>query len=261
MLILFVAGIGLLHMNKLKFGSYTTTHGTYEKSAVQYGQSFWGFEAEDSPKGLAHKDEGKFHPKRLPPNILYVLAEPPLGLMPQKYKSYVRWKYLQIMVPIVGFIEYTNGTGLLFLWPLWLFMALCLFKRRKPLSPMAWVLIVSCLIPAVMTLAYTKVSIRYRLDLWPLIYTMVLLALPMFFDSLQRWTNKKFLVLASFAMLAMSFLATGTTIYHYMGHYQEDPASIFHPWERQYCQERLAVIGKPELIETELCRERSNAVD
>lgn len=168
-LVLGLSGGGLLAMNALRFGDVATMHGSFSKSDLQYGKVFWGFEEADSKRARTFEEHGRFNAGRILPNAaLYVATPPELPGLERFFEA-----ISEIHGSAVGPFGYSRierpWVGTAFLWPLWSIMMIVGLAGRAIWRMPAVAGLVGVATGSALLLAYSTITLRYHIDLWPLI--------------------------------------------------------------------------------------------
>ena len=249
-LILGLSGALLVASNAARFGDVAQMHGSFEAEQVQYGTVFWGFEDADGGRARAFSEHGRFHPGRIAPNALAYLASPPETAASERAVEAIDAVHARMSSAFgEGRIEQPR-VGILFLWPIWLALAaLGLMQRDLRRVPILAGLGGAGL-GAGLLLAYPTITLRYHVDLWPLI------ALPAIFGIAPAarliaggigWRT------ATTAMLALGLGVTGLTVGASRNLITEAPGSLSQAWSRDYCLERVAARDFAPERARELC--------
>ena len=179
LLILGGSGLGFLALNSARFGSVSETHGSFDKSATQYGFVYWGAEDENSDRANAFKRHGKFNAKRIPHNaVIYMFDLPALGTALENARDRFHAYSNQVLAENLGYIRIEAPfAGLIFLWPLWLLLACFSLASGRQAWVNLSIPIAGAAATLFLTLAYGTVTLRYRIDLWPFFSLLALLGI------------------------------------------------------------------------------------
>ncbi|WP_298976314.1 hypothetical protein [uncultured Roseobacter sp.] len=235
---------GFMVLNSVKFGSAGKVHGTYEDTGVQYGPVFWGFEERDSPRASAFIEHGRFNAKRILPNLAMYTFAPPRRVLKSKapYRKALI-AYRKVTTPMLGFIRiYMPTAGAFYLWTGWFALVLLGFRRTGIFTPGGVALLGTTAVPAVVTLSYGTISLRYSFDMWPFLMALAIFSLPAACRSLMdKSTPRKFFLLGCAALvfgLYISLISART----YNNGYQRTFGQV---WTYEECAERVAEKGLP----------------
>jgi hypothetical protein len=253
MLVLGAFGALLLASNALRFNDATLMHGSFGSSELQYGTVYWGLEEPDSPRAEGFMEHGQFNLGRALPNLMVYLASPPAGFGMDSAMGSFEKRHDELEAPF-GYvrIEMPEG-GTIFLWPFWMIlMAAGLFRRELWRMPgLAGTFAVA--IGGVLMVSYATITLRYHIDLWPLI------ALPAVFgvgpvaacayDGVGGWLLKLLLiVLVTYGVVA-GFIISKESRKVLI----EVPGSISAPWSDKKCLALTARKGFSEERGRALC--------
>ena len=169
MAVLGLFGAILIGGNALRHGDPARIHGSFGKSDLQYGFVYWGGEAEDSVRARGFAKYGQFNARRLLPNTaIYLITPPPVGVGIAMTNALERGYYA--WGPSVDHVRIERPSiGLVFLWPVWMLLMVAGLRevrlwRMPNLAGMAGVGV-----GGVLMLSYATITLRYHVDLWPLI--------------------------------------------------------------------------------------------
>lgn len=169
MLILLVLGLAFLQMNELRFGSIAQYSGTVSDEGAVYGFRYWGWEPPNTPRFLSNETHGQFNAGRILPNLLLygfsMGGETSIALF---RKATADLGYIRIESPVIGFV---------LLWLPWCIFAVSAFLRRSGPSSFLFLGLVAAVPGALVMLAYTTVTMRYRIELWPVLFVPAVMAL------------------------------------------------------------------------------------
>ena len=252
--ILGAGGMGYLGLNALKFGSATETHGSFEREDVQYGFVFWGIEDANSERAQAFNKHGKFNLRRVPHNLtLYAFDVPDFGTRLEQLGTSFREWVRQNFASSLGFIRVEPPMiGIVFLWPLWFGLAACAFLGgTTPLKQMSAPLLAG-LATAVLTVSYGTVTMRYRIDIWPLVSVLALIGMHnmmprLSLGSISSPVRSLFAVLFLFGTLTSTFMAVRYQNLHTNSRYS--PA-----WSLELCQSLANKKGFSDEDTDRICR-------
>ncbi len=246
-------GFGYLALNQARFGDMTATHGSFDKSAIRYGTTFWGLEDEDALRPRAFIEHGRFNAGRVVPNALTYGLLPPKSLLPEVHAS-ARALHAGYAIPRTGLTRIeAPTTGIVFLWAGWVAAAVAGVAglRRATLGELVLVGVTG--IGAALILAYATITLRYLLDLWPLVAALALIGLPRLTARLAALPfprSSALLLVAGFSILLNVQTAAG---YRYA--FREDPNTGFRAWDAKTCKFFAQSINLPLHRISEICRD------
>jgi len=197
-LILGLAGVALLGFNAARFGDPLQMFGSNDQAAVQYGFTYWGLETPaDTERMAAFIEHGTFNLGRVLPNLMVYAVDIPWGQItgdPMRNEGGPVDNLYRAMTADLGFIRVeAPRIGFLYLWAPWLVLALWGLLTVRPganpalpdgpqpapgRSAAAAIALVAALVAAVFILAYGTVTLRYRVEVFPLLAVAGLWALP-----------------------------------------------------------------------------------
>lgn len=161
-----------LGMNALRMGSAFAVNASFNMAVVQYGPTFLGIEAVDSERASAFRDYGRFNLWRIIPNLVIYLVDFEFSYA----SAALRWLHAVAISVTVGFVRIEGPSiGVLFLWPTWMIMAIASRGRIVREISTVNILLIGLLVVVVVTLSYGTITLRYRIDMWPLIAVLALL--------------------------------------------------------------------------------------
>jgi len=244
-------GALLLASNALRFHNASMMHGTFNGGDVQYGWVYLGGESADSDRARNFERYGQFNVRRiLPDAIMYTVTPPPIG--PLKPLRDDLEDAFREMSPTVKFSRFEDPEiGIVFLWPLMtILMVLGLAQRSLWRMPQAaGMLAVST--GSLLLLSYATITIRYHVDLWPLLMLPALFGVAPIARYLggSHGRAKAWALMSLMAAVAlgvsMSLLAAG-------GH-RNNFFEAKGLWTRDFCMQRIADKGFTQARREELC--------
>lgn len=163
--ILLAAGVGYMAMNAIRFGGVTALDGSpLQDVRAVYGFVYWGMEVVDSPRYVAAAEYGRFYPPRILLNgINYFLATSEALAVNLTAAWQETLGHIRIERPVAP---------LALLWPLWVgFAGYGVLHRGLP-RPFSLLMLIATLPMAVLILSYPTVTMRYRIELWPVIFVL-----------------------------------------------------------------------------------------
>jgi hypothetical protein len=255
MAILGAFGLALIAVNAVRFGNPATVHGGFSDEDVQYSSIFWGLESKDSPRAKAFTQVGQFSATRIVPNALIYFGSPPSDLGFNKSVHALEKLHVRMLADGDSTTIADPKVGTIFLWPVWtVLMLVGLFQRSTWTMPAAAGL-AGVTVSAVMLLCYMTITLRYHVDMWPL------LALPAVFGlaavarkatgdpvATRSWRN----VLLVLATLGMFVTLQKTVHSRAMNTDKQDL------WSREYCLELAAKKGFALVRAEQICATSSN---
>jgi len=248
--ILAASGFGYLAVNKAQFGSATTAHGSFAPGDVQYGMTFWEMEPPNEPRQQAFEEHGRFNPARILPNAAMYLAAPPHLLTPDANRT-ARELHEAATVARTGYgrIEPPSG-GILFRWTFWALLAgIGLGALRRRGAPYAG-LLAGVAAGSVVTLSYPTITLRYHVDLWPLVAALALLGVSASgrsFDPARR-------AALGFAC-AMGLAVSTVTAIVYTHLFRTHETTVFAEWSMAECLARAEAKGLEAKRAAWVCRD------
>jgi hypothetical protein len=224
--ILATGGALYLAANAAKFGDAGSVHGSFAPGPLQYGVAYWEMEVPNNPRQLAYEVHGRFNIGRILPNGALYVAAPPALLAPEA-NALVRDLHGAYTLPRTGYgrIEAPSG-GILFLWTAWAILACLGLGAMLRLGPAYAVLVGCSAVGACVTLAFPAVTLRYVVDLWPLVATLAILGLAAQSERGFSRARRAGLGLAAGAGLAMSMVTASFYIHLFRVH----PGTPFAEW-------------------------------
>ncbi|MEQ8900588.1 MAG: hypothetical protein RID11_07585 [Roseovarius sp.] len=244
-------GGSYLALNKAKFGATTSAHGSFTPGELQYGIAYWEMEEPGNPRQQAFEEYGRFNAARIVPNALMYLGAPPRLLSPAANEA-ARDLHHAVTTPLAGYgrIEAPTG-GMLFLWPFWLILAGigvgALLQQGRPYAGLLAGLATSSLV----TLSYPTITLRYHVELWPLIAAVALLGIARLpAGEITLW-QRRILVLALGIGIGVSI---GTAVY-YTNLFRTQDDSAFAEWTEAECIARAEAKELDAARVTYVCRD------
>lgn len=209
--ILLFSGLAYLQLNAMRFGSATEISGTVsdETARTVYGFLYWGWEAADHPRFQAQETHGTFMAGRILPNLfLYGVSmggEATVGLYRRMTAD---MGHIRIESPVIGFALF---------WLTWCVLAVIAAFRRGGPRVFMWLGLAAVLPGALILLAYTTITMRYRIEVWPVLFVLGVVGLRGLLertrDDAEAMTRTlRSLWIASLAALGISLL--NVYVYH-----------------------------------------------
>ena len=209
--LLLISGLAYLQLNALKFGSATEITGTVSDASARtvYGFLYWGWEPPDHPRFASQETHGDFMAGRILPNLFFygvsMGGEETDGLYRRMTAD---MGHIRIESPVIGF-------GLF--WLTWCILAVMSAVRRGGPRAFLWLGLAATLPGALVMLAYTTITMRYRIEVWPVLFVLGIVAFRGLLDragedreALSRMLRS--LWIASVAALGVSLL--NVYVYH-----------------------------------------------
>ncbi|MEM7668604.1 MAG: hypothetical protein AAF317_05550 [Pseudomonadota bacterium] len=212
------SGLLLIGWNYIRFEDLATMHGSFGQSALEYGFTYWGLEPQDSPRAITFQTEGRFLAARIPANLfLYVFDTTFFYKIDGGTFSAWALRVWSDLTDGIGFIRIEiPWIGLVWLWTPWMVLIAAAFLTRQSDSARGWLPLLVAGLAALLLASYATVTLRYRVDLWPVVATLALLALPRMLDAgreglltLPRMTTRM-----AFVFLFGAFFSVATAIYN-----------------------------------------------
>lgn len=234
-LILAAGGGTYLGYNALRFGESLTVHGSFVEGPIQYAIPYWGLENPDSGRVETFTEHGRFNPGRILPNASYYLFEPPEVTLSGAQQG-AKALYYAITSNSNGFVRIEGpGAGLFFLWPIWVIFAFVgireIFQRSR-----SWTIpVVGMGVSALLTWSYATITLRYHIDIIPLIGVLAIVGLyrmtPIIATLNLGSSGAIGLVFAGLFGLMVN--TTTAAAYRYI--FLEIPGQASGPWSEETC--------------------------
>ena len=252
--ILGAGGAGYLALNAAKFGNAAETHGSFEAGDVQYGTVYWGYEPEDGVRSAAFVEHGRFNAVRILPNAVLYYLGPPQLLLVDLYDDVRTWHH-EVTRDVLGFIRVEGpGGGVLGLWTLWAWLAVLGAVALRHEARPYWGLLAGLGASSLLTLSYGTVTLRYQVDLFPLV--MVLAAVGLLYLA-PRLTRPRDAARWPILFLMLTIIGGSVSLRTadaYGLFFRQHADSAFAEWTDETCREKAAERGfDPGRIE-EICR-------
>jgi hypothetical protein len=153
-----------MQLNALRFGDPLTVDGSIRaEEDVVYGFLYWGVEQADSIRFVATAEEGRFHPGRIFSNVFSYVLAPNVAAAAAGQSVLLGTSYVRLERPMVP---------LALIWTLWLGLALRgVAGGGLPRTPLG-VMFLATLPAALLILSYPTVTMRYRVELWPVLFVL-----------------------------------------------------------------------------------------
>jgi len=253
MSILGAGGLGFLGLDELRFGSLTSTHGTFEASNSVYGLVYLGYGTPSDPYARAFTEHGEFNVKRILPNGLLYTFDPPWWLT--RVSKLALSVFRTATEPRLGYIQVDKPRiGILFLWMNWTALAVAgLFSGTA--NRRLWILLLATATAALVTLAHGMITLRHRFDLWPVLAVLALSGLYVVVPRIAAYPLTTVSSLVLIGITAVGLVFTAYTLRSYTRNFQQRPEGFFGPWTVEHCIEIL--VTYPRLDEERaraLCR-------
>ncbi|WP_068117256.1 hypothetical protein [Tropicimonas marinistellae] len=255
MAILFAGGVAFLGLNAAKFGNVGQTHGTFEADGVQYGTTFWGADNIEGKKAAAFIEHGRFNLARIPANLMVYGAAPPQLLASRSYDRVVAL-HASLTEDRLGFIRIEKpGAGAIFLWTGFCVLAgigLCSGIAR--LRPYAGLVLAAGTI-AVVTLSYGTITLRYHVEIFPIIGVLALVGCGRFAPWAARARSKIAVGFLALVVCAVGAVSSGATALYSSVLLNEDPGTFFEPWSEEMCLDHTGQKNFAEARARQICRQ------
>ncbi|WP_139315287.1 hypothetical protein [Mongoliimonas terrestris] len=247
-LVLAAAGGALLLFNQARFSDPFLMHGSFEPGPLQYGTVFWSFEDAASSRARVFTEQGRFHPLRIPANLFMHLIMSPSAVVERVYAA--------LSAPVgAGRLE-GPFAGVVRLWLPWLAIAVVGFATRmRPAGAWAagaWTAAVaSAAIPVLILLSYPTVTLRYRLEIFPLLAVVAAMGL----TGLAARTGASWRGATgglAVGLVLFGTVGTAVTARHYATYFTDIPE--FVTWSRPFCETMVRAKGLPNADLDQLCR-------
>ena len=254
MALLGVGGLSYLGLNEARFGDAGVGHGSLARDTLQHGVIYWGREEPTSPRARGFNEQGRFNLRRVPTNAAFHLLAPPLMAGTLALRDRAETAHRAATIGHAGFVRIEpSGSGLAFLWTAWIVLAGASAWAARSLWRRQTGLLVGTGVIATFMLAYATITLRYTVDLWPLIATLAVLGIaavaPRLSEpaSADRW--HRIAILSLGLSIAINFAVLGG--YRYMFREQGD---FFSRWSAAECRERAVAKGLPAERVDHVCR-------
>lgn len=232
MLILVAFGACILMVNLIRFGDVFRMHGTLGSDNLEMGFTFFGIQEETSPRNIAFATHGRFNLKRILPNLMLYIFDLP-NHTGSVFYSPLNKTYAYLTAD-VGFIRNElPHIGMLYIWAPWFALILTGIKQMKSMPKMWWIILCVTTFIALLMASYGTITLRYRVEFWPLIVT---LSIAILFSANQHGANKtnhfqpKTLTFASFvSLLFFSLFIRGYAIF-FQSH------GLYDRWSYETCE-------------------------
>lgn len=169
MVVLFAFGAALLTVNYMRFGDPLRSAG------LEWGFSYWNLYTDEHAR-IAYNDNsaGSFHPARIPGNALLYFLDLPTewniyDLGPLNRRLTMAWGWVGIESPRFGVV---------FAWAPWFLIILRGVFCARGTARGGWILLLAGSFGAAVVISFATLTIRYRMDLWPLVMAGLVLTLP-----------------------------------------------------------------------------------
>jgi hypothetical protein len=253
--VLGICGALLLASNAARFGSATSMHGSFEGGDVQYGTVYWGYENPESARARAFEEHGRFNPGRIVPNALTYLATPPEGQGLDGGITAVDRAHDAMARPYGEARMERPRVGALFLWPAWIALMAVGLAQRGIWSMPTVVGMAGAGLGALLLLSYPTVTLRYHIDLWPLIAFPAVFGIAALGQAIERRRGKPtVLAMALPVMLLAGIVVTGDAVGASRNLITEKPGTLSQAWSEDYCLQRVAAKGFAGNKASALCR-------
>ncbi len=229
--ILFAFAVLFLAVNEARFGEALYTNQAWDGNAsIVYGTVYWNIENSETPRVKAYLEHGQFNIARIAPNLLVYLFDVPAGSISEAIDSSFRW-----LTRSLGYIR--NGgprIGIVFLWLPWIFLIAKCATIPQSVDRCAWIGVATMSIGALFVLSFGTVDFRYRVDLWPLLASIVILVLPRYLTNLDDTSKTNgFMPILIIGSTLVSFISIWIVFKFY-------PYANFIHWSFDKCAELVA---------------------
>ncbi len=205
--ILLLFGIVLLLFNELRFGNMLQMHGA-AGTAVEQGFNYWGIEAGGAPHKSGFVALKSFDGRRILPNLVLYLFDVPVGPVAEALQGVARY-----MTSGVGYKAAENPkVGIFYLWLPWFVLAVAGIGGQRAGLRYAWAPVLATAIGGLLMASYVTVTFRYRVDLWPILVALAMLALPRVLLELKANQNTWIIVGAKFGLVVAPSLILMFTV-------------------------------------------------
>jgi hypothetical protein len=255
MAVLGAFGLALIAANVVRFGNPATVHGGFGKEDVQYSSIFWGLEKRSDVRARAFNDFGQFSPGRIVPNAMIYIAQPPSNLGFDRWVEGIEDVHDSLLPDgdHVGNAE--PRVGVLYLWPAFvLLMVVGLFQRATWRTP-AVAGLAGASAATLLIWSYLTITLRYHVDLWPLIAIPALFGLSAIASKAvadrrqERSWRQVMMVLATLGL----FVTMNKSAHVRAMHIDREGM-----WSQQFCMDLAAEKGFEPLRAQEICARSSN---
>jgi hypothetical protein len=211
---------GYLYVNYLKFGDPFEAHAGFSRDdRVQMGTVFLGWEDYSSERARGFEEFGRFNLARIPGNLVAYTLDLPNETVHQRIAAFVESReesagFVRLEPPFIGILP---------LWWIWL-VVIAVGLRRRPGFHESVMLVAGAGMTLAM-LSYATVTFRYRAELWPLVFALVMISLPGLLARLESATS--FNAPRLMMILTAIALVTGITSAVRFNHVHRDTADGF----------------------------------
>ena len=143
---------------------------------------------------------------------------------------------------------------MLFLWCLWVVLAALAIGAGRSLARAFAPLLVGTGIATGFVLAYATITMRYTVDLWPLIATLATLGIVSLVPKLASSPAAPNIRVGLLLTLVVSFGASAGVAADYRSTFWQLPNSFSQVWSEADCRERAEAKGLPVESIAHVCR-------
>ena len=232
-----VGGVSYAVYNSMRFGDTATTHGTFAAGPIQHAMTFWGFEQVDSERAAAFTKHGRFNVSRIAPNVALYGFQPPETVMPVG-NEIAKHAYFKATQSWLGKVRIEGpGSGIFFMWTVWaLFATAGLFAGRTAIGP--WTgLVFGTATSALVTLSYATVTLRYHVDLWPLVAALSIVGIARLAPRIVSAPILSTKPLGIILVVFFGFIVNTGVSQKYRAKFAETPGSIMAVWSAEACRD------------------------
>ncbi len=242
--ILGAGGLSYLGANAYRAGAAGSAHGTFAEGPLQYGTTYWGYEDPQSPRAAAFVEHGRFNLQRVLPNAAFYVFEPPAVLAPHASQA-ARNLHGSVTGDSLGFVRIEGpGGGIAALWLVWFLAAAASPGAGRRAWSMMTVPIIGFGASAILTTAYGTITLRYHIDLWPLLAVLSIIWL---LGRSQRFASDVAKTKSQVRIIAIVIMLGGVlnlgTANGYRLYFMERAGAVTEIWPFAFCSEQAARKG------------------
>jgi hypothetical protein len=256
MALLGLFGAILLACNTARFGNPASMHGGFEDEEVQYGFVYWsefvygGASYDNDERTRSIRDDGKFSPVRIVPNLAMYMAALPTFPATTKARDAMERAFIALQ-PHTGYVRVENpNIGMLFLWPLPMLLAVFGLVQRRFWRGPALAGAIGLGGSAVLLLSYITITLRYHVDLWQALAFAALLGVAPVAERLTDRNRRHHM----WCGLVIAFLLVGLAITAKTVGNSRRVLGGAQQWPKELCLQMTAQKGFTPARSEQLCR-------